>query len=179
MQQRRQDETCRLFQHNNNNCHSDPSFCCVSQHSDSNGGTEPEGARGASTCSYLVQQQVEGAIAHVLCDYAEELGFVADAQDLDDVVESGFVEHLCLLQQTVPLSETQTGGKRSVSTVAHMRKPSVSHSSFCNLETRARERSAHREPSFTALTPSVIDNRTHGASSAVSAHLMCLCIFKV
>lgn len=92
-----------------------------------------------------MQQQVEGAIAHVFCDYAEELGFVADAQDLDDVVESGFVEHLCLLQQAVPLSETQTVGKRSVSTVAQMQKPSVSHHSFCNLETRALERNAHTE----------------------------------
>lgn len=81
---------------------------------------------GASTCSYLVEQQVEGAIAHVFCDYAEELGLVADAQDLDDVVESGFVEHLCLLQQTVPLSETQTASKRPVSTVAQMQKTSVS-----------------------------------------------------
>lgn len=64
---------------------------------------------GVLPCSYLVEQQVQRAIAHVFCDDAEELGFVADAQDLDDVVESGFVEHLCLLQQTVPLSETQCG----------------------------------------------------------------------
>ena len=56
--------------------------------------------------NYLVEQQVQGAIAHKLCDYAEELWLVADAKDLDDVVESGFVEHLCLLQKAVPLSET-------------------------------------------------------------------------
>lgn len=60
------------------------------------------------TYSYLVEQQVQRAIAHKLCDYAEELGLVADAKDLDDVVEPGFVEYLCLLQQAVPLSETQT-----------------------------------------------------------------------
>lgn len=59
------------------------------------------------TYSYLMEQQVQGAIAHELCDYAEELGLVAYAKDLDDVVEPGFVEHLCLLQQAVPLSETQ------------------------------------------------------------------------
>lgn len=60
------------------------------------------------TYSYLVEQQVQRAIAHKLCDYAEEFGLVADAKDLDDVVEPGFVEYLCLLQQAVPLSETQT-----------------------------------------------------------------------
>lgn len=59
------------------------------------------------TYSYLVEQQVQRAIAHKLCNDAEELGLVADAKDLDDVVESGFVEHLCLLQQAVPLSKTQ------------------------------------------------------------------------
>lgn len=59
-----------------------------------------------------MEQQVEGAVAHVFCHYAEELGFVADAQDLDDVVESGLVKHFCLLQQTVPLSETQTISKK-------------------------------------------------------------------
>lgn len=56
-----------------------------------------------------MEQQVQRAIAHKLCDYAEELGLVADAKDLDDVVEPGFVEHLGLLQQAVPLSETQPG----------------------------------------------------------------------
>lgn len=50
------------------------------------------------TYGYLVEQQVQGAIAHELCDYAEKLRLIADAEDLDDVVESGFVEHLCLLQ---------------------------------------------------------------------------------
>ena len=59
------------------------------------------------TYSYLVQQQVQRSIAHKLCDYAEELGLVADAKNLDDVVEPGFVEHFRLLQQAVPLSETQ------------------------------------------------------------------------
>ncbi len=59
------------------------------------------------TYSYLVEQQVQRSIAHKLCDYAEELRLVADAEDLDDVVEPGFVEHLCLLQQAVPLPETQ------------------------------------------------------------------------
>lgn len=54
-----------------------------------------------------MEQQVQRAIAHKLCDYAEELRLIADAKDLDDVVESGFVEHLCLLQQAVPLSETK------------------------------------------------------------------------
>lgn len=57
--------------------------------------------------SYLMEQQVQGAIAHKLCDYAEELGLVADAKDLDDVVEPGFVKHLGLLQQAIPLSEMQ------------------------------------------------------------------------
>lgn len=54
-----------------------------------------------------MEQQVQRAIAHKLCDDAEELRLVADAEDLDDVVEPGFVEHLGLLQQGVPLSETQ------------------------------------------------------------------------
>lgn len=54
-----------------------------------------------------MEQQVQRAIAHKLCDYAEELGLVADAKDLDDVVEPGFVKDLCLLQQAIPLSETQ------------------------------------------------------------------------
>lgn len=54
-----------------------------------------------------MEQLVQGTIAHELCDYAEELGLVADAKDLDDVVEPGFVKHLGLLQQTFPLSETQ------------------------------------------------------------------------
>lgn len=63
--------------------------------------------KGAYACSptYLVQQQVQGAIAHELCDYAEELRLIADTKDLDDVVEPGFVEDLRLLQQAVPLSE--------------------------------------------------------------------------
>ena len=56
-----------------------------------------------------MEQLVQGAIAHELCDDAEELGLVADAKDLDDVVEPGFVEHLGLLQQAVPVSETQPG----------------------------------------------------------------------
>lgn len=60
-----------------------------------------------SIYSYLVEQQVQRAIAHELCDDAEELRLIADAKNLDDVVESGFVEHLCFLQQAVPLSETQ------------------------------------------------------------------------
>lgn len=59
------------------------------------------------TCIYLVEQQVQRAIAHELCDYAEELGLIADAKDLNDVVEPGLVEHLCLLEQAVPFSETQ------------------------------------------------------------------------
>lgn len=53
--------------------------------------------QGDITDSYLMEQQVQGAIAHELCDYAEELGLVADAKDLDDVVEPGFVEHFRLL----------------------------------------------------------------------------------
>lgn len=58
-------------------------------------------------CGYLVQQLVQRAVAHELCHYAEELGLVADAKNLDDVVKPGFVEHLGLLQQALPLSETQ------------------------------------------------------------------------
>lgn len=54
-----------------------------------------------------MKKQVQRAIAHELGDDAEELGFVADAKDLDDVVEPGFVKHLRLLQQTLPLSGTQ------------------------------------------------------------------------
>lgn len=61
------------------------------------------------TYSYLVEQQVQRAIAHKLGDNTEKLGLVADAKDLDDVVEPGFVEHLGLLQQAVPLSEIQPG----------------------------------------------------------------------
>lgn len=66
---------------------------------------------------YLVQQQVQGAVAHKLCHDAEELRFVADAKDLDDVVESGFVEHLGLLQQTVslPISQPVDGQRVSES----------------------------------------------------------------
>lgn len=48
--------------------------------------------------AYLVQELVQGAIGHELCDDAEELGLVADAEDLDDVVEPGLVEHLGLFQ---------------------------------------------------------------------------------
>lgn len=59
------------------------------------------------TYSYLVEQQVQGAIAHILRHYAEELRLIADAKDLDDVVKSGFVEHLCLFQKAVPLSATK------------------------------------------------------------------------
>ena len=59
------------------------------------------------THSYLMEQMVQGAIAHVLCDDAEELGLVADAKDLDDVVEPCFVKHFRLLQQAVSLSGTQ------------------------------------------------------------------------
>lgn len=44
-----------------------------------------------------MQEQVQGAVAHKLRHNAEELGFIADAKDLDDVVKSGFVEHLGLL----------------------------------------------------------------------------------
>lgn len=62
------------------------------------------------TYSYLVEQQVQRAIAHKLGDYAEKLWLVADPEYLDDVVEPGFVEHLGLLQQAVPLSETQSHG---------------------------------------------------------------------
>lgn len=54
-----------------------------------------------------MEQQIQRAIAHELCDDAEKLWLIADTKDLDDVVESGFVENLCLLQQGVPLSETQ------------------------------------------------------------------------
>lgn len=57
--------------------------------------------------SYLVEQTVQRSIAHELCDYAEDTGLIADAKDLDDVVEPGFVKHLGLLEQAVPLSETQ------------------------------------------------------------------------
>lgn len=52
-----------------------------------------------------MEQQVQRAIAHKFCDYAEELRLIADAKYLDDVVEPGLVEDLCLLQQAVPLSE--------------------------------------------------------------------------
>ena len=69
--------------------------------------------------SYLVQQQVQRAIAHELGDDAEELGLVADAKDLDDVVEPGLVEHLGLLQQAVPLSETQTVTSHRVNLYSH------------------------------------------------------------
>lgn len=61
-----------------------------------------------------MQQPVQGAVAHELGDDAEELGLVADAEDLDDVVESGFVQNLGLLQQEAPLPESSrhTGQNR-------------------------------------------------------------------
>lgn len=55
---------------------------------------------------YLMKQLVQGAIAHVLCDDAEELRLVANTKDLDDVIEPGLVEDLSLLQQTIPLPGT-------------------------------------------------------------------------
>lgn len=53
-----------------------------------------------------MEQQVQRAVAHILCDYAEKLRLIADSKDLDDVVEPGFVKHFCLFQKTVPLSTT-------------------------------------------------------------------------
>lgn len=52
---------------------------------------------------YLVKQLIQRAIAHVLGDDAEELRLIAHAKDLDDVVESGLVEHFRLFQQAIPL----------------------------------------------------------------------------
>lgn len=51
---------------------------------------------------YLVQELVQRAIGHEFCDDAEELGLIADAEDLDDVVEPSFVKHLGFFQQTIP-----------------------------------------------------------------------------
>lgn len=47
---------------------------------------------------YLVQKLVQRAIGHEFGDDAEELGLVAHAEDLDDVVEPGLVKHLGLFQ---------------------------------------------------------------------------------
>lgn len=55
-----------------------------------------------------MQQLVQGAVAHKLRHNAEELGLVADAKDLEDGIEAGFVEDLGLLQQTLSLSGTRT-----------------------------------------------------------------------
>lgn len=66
----------------------------------------------------LVEQQVQRTVTHELGDYAEELGLIADAKDLDYVVEPGFVEHLGLLEQEVPLSETQPA-EQSPSRLSH------------------------------------------------------------
>lgn len=65
----------------------------------------------SGTSHYLMKKQVQRAVAHELGDDAEELGLVADPKDLDDVVEAGFVKHLRLLEQTLPLSETQQKGQ--------------------------------------------------------------------
>lgn len=45
-----------------------------------------------------MQKFVQRAIGHKFGDDAEELGLVAHAEDLDDVVEPGFVKHLGLFQ---------------------------------------------------------------------------------
>lgn len=50
-----------------------------------------------------MKQLIQRAIAHVLGDDAEELRLIAHAKDLDDVVESGLVEHFRLFQQAIPL----------------------------------------------------------------------------
>lgn len=120
------------FQHNT--CQSEPSSLCCSAALEFKRWDKLKQRAVGFLTSYLVEQQVKGAIAHVFCDYAEELGFVADAQNLDDVVESGLVEHLCLLQQTVPLPEIQTVCNRFK--LWH-KKVSVSQCSFCNLGTMA------------------------------------------
>lgn len=66
-----------------------------------------------------MQQQVQGAVAHKLRHNAEELRFIADTEDLDDVVESGFVEHLGFLQQAVSLPVTQPVTHTRTVTHAH------------------------------------------------------------
>ena len=53
-----------------------------------------------------MKQLVQGAIDHVLCDNAEELWLIADTKYLDYVVETGLMEHLCFLQQAIPLPGT-------------------------------------------------------------------------
>lgn len=47
---------------------------------------------------YLMQKLVQRAIGHEFGDDAEELGLVAHAEDLNDVVEPGLVEHLSFFQ---------------------------------------------------------------------------------
>ena len=56
--------------------------------------------------SYLVEKQVQGTIAHELCDDAEKLRLAAHTKNLYNVVKPGLVEHLGFFQQTAPLSET-------------------------------------------------------------------------
>lgn len=48
-----------------------------------------------------MEQVIEGAIAHVLCDYAEEFRLIAHTENLNYVVEPGLVQDLCFFQQTV------------------------------------------------------------------------------
>lgn len=48
--------------------------------------------------SYLMQKFIQRSIGHVLCDDTEELRFVAHTEDLNNVVETGLVKHLSLLQ---------------------------------------------------------------------------------
>ena len=56
-----------------------------------------------SFLTYLVKQFIEGAIAHVFCDYAEELWLIAYPKNLDYVVKPGFVKDLSFFQQTISL----------------------------------------------------------------------------
>lgn len=45
-----------------------------------------------------MEQQVQRSIAHILSDDAEELRLIADAKDLDDVIEPGLMKHFSLLE---------------------------------------------------------------------------------
>lgn len=47
---------------------------------------------------YLMQELIQRSVGHVLSHDAEELGLITHTKDLDDVVKSSFVKHLCFLQ---------------------------------------------------------------------------------
>ncbi len=47
---------------------------------------------------YLMQELIQRSVGHVLSHDAEELGLITHTKDLDDLIKSSFVKHLCFLQ---------------------------------------------------------------------------------